>query len=258
MDSSPFPDPTPSSSSSSFPHGKPARFDARALLFDESMEEEPSMAGTSVLGSSDDGAGRFPPSSGPRRRSSSRGSHKGKEREREADSVGHDDKLENRLASLHVNGDEAPADGAETEKDDANRPESAEEQEERRQQRRNDALTRERDGLAYMNTILEKALEGFERAVPGVEVGHYAARMAGRPDRMLSLLILILIAHVQRLSKTIGTTHELLDTYVKVLSQAQHTQSLLLDPEWEVAKVCLKAYTTALPRASHLIYCSPG
>lgn len=32
-------------------------------------------------------------------------------------------------------------------------------------------------------------------------------------------------------------THSLLDTYTKVLSQAEHTQNLLLDGSWEPQRV---------------------
>lgn len=39
------------------------------------------------------------------------------------------------------------------------------------------------------------------------------------------------------MEQTIATTHDLLNTYVKLLSQTVHTQQLLLDPDWEAQKV---------------------
>ena len=41
------------------------------------------------------------------------------------------------------------------------------------------------------------------------------------------------------MEETVGTTHELLDTYVHLLSQAEHTQRLVRNPDWEVQKVNL-------------------
>ncbi|KAK9894067.1 hypothetical protein P389DRAFT_174067 [Cystobasidium minutum MCA 4210] len=73
------------------------------------------------------------------------------------------------------------------------------------EQRREQALTRERDDLAKMNTLLEQAIASVDRTVP----------------------------KIQRFQSTISKTHSLLDTYTKVLSQAEHTQNLLLDGSWE-------------------------
>ena len=39
------------------------------------------------------------------------------------------------------------------------------------------------------------------------------------------------------MQETIQTTHELMDTYVRLMSQTEHTQRLLLDCEWEMQKV---------------------
>lgn len=47
------------------------------------------------------------------------------------------------------------------------------------------------------------------------------------------------------MEQTISTTHELLDTYVRLLSQTEHTQQLVLDPEWEVQKVSLPTRSKA-------------
>lgn len=43
---------------------------------------------------------------------------------------------------------------------------------------------------------------------------------------------------MQAFDSTIATTHELLDLYVRLSSQAEHTQNLLLDGQWQgVTKV---------------------
>lgn len=39
----------------------------------------------------------------------------------------------------------------------------------------------------------------------------------------------------QRLSSTVSTTHALLDTYARILSQSEHASRLLLNPTWDQA-----------------------
>lgn len=48
------------------------------------------------------------------------------------------------------------------------------------------------------------------------------------------------------MQETIQTTHELMDTYVRLMSQTEHTQRLLLDGEWEMQKVRTEFRSVAL------------
>ena len=48
------------------------------------------------------------------------------------------------------------------------------------------------------------------------------------------------------MQETIQTTHDLMDTYVRLMSQTEHTQRLLLDGEWEMQKVRTEIVPVAL------------
>lgn len=124
------------------------------------------------------------------------------------------------------------------------------------EERRQHSLKRERDDLAKMNTLLEQAIASIERTVPKFEVcplclvviQGLAAMSRKEPACTLTDPAYIPIRELQfhhfifsqRFQDTMKTSHKLLDTYTRILSQADHTQQLLLDGNWEVQRVSLR------------------
>lgn len=88
-------------------------------------------------------------------------------------------------------------------------------------------LREERDGLRGMNRTLEGLLNGLKGMEGKLQVGtvQLGYRLRRRSSRCCSDTI-------QALDSNVSTSHQLLDLYSRIASQAEHTQNLLLDTQW--------------------------
>lgn len=93
------------------------------------------------------------------------------------------------------------------------------------------SLRDERDGLRTMNAVLEDVLGALKLTEGKMEVS------SPSPDRAFPPRIcpdkLTIPPDGQNFQATIDTSHQLLDLYARIASQAEHTKDLLLDGEWQ-------------------------
>ena len=84
------------------------------------------------------------------------------------------------------------------------------------QDERGDALRKELEGVRNLNRVIEGVIAAMTKAKDNLDV-------------------VVLFRYI--LTKTVGTTVEnadrLLDIWIKILSQAEHTQRLVLDGKWQ-------------------------
>ena len=93
------------------------------------------------------------------------------------------------------------------------------------------SLRDERDGLRTMNAVLEDVLGALKLTEGKMEVSFRGRGGLSLQDQCPAELMLS--RHGQNFQETIDTSHQLLDLYARIASQAEHTKDLLLDGEWQ-------------------------
>lgn len=106
-------------------------------------------------------------------------------------------------------------------------------------------LRRERDELRMMNKVLRGVVTSLKRTQGNMDVrllSPFRFCLPGTPRLILKAdpsisttqpLLVCVLRRVQNLQAAANTSHELLDLYSRICSQAEHTKDLILDPDWK-------------------------
>lgn len=94
------------------------------------------------------------------------------------------------------------------------------------------SLRDERDGLRTMNGVLEDVLGALRQTEGKMEASLFPDLASHAGPLELTCYACCFVTS-QNFQATIETSHQLLDLYTRIASQAEHTKNLLLDGEWQ-------------------------